>query len=137
MDAIAALHVPGFTLQASRGELRLAATRKPALYVPVGEAGDILCPQCQRVGELIGAAESAPAATDGDDDLRPHAGGALHPDYPEFAATAARMLDDELCAAIGVADAEPTHLHFDAPEREALLGALSGEVARRLDRRAA
>jgi hypothetical protein len=48
-----------------------------------------------------------------DDDPRPPAGGALHPDYPEFAASAARMLDDELCAAIGVTDAEPLRFRFD------------------------
>jgi hypothetical protein len=49
-----------------------------ALFVPVGQAGDVLCPQCQRDGEALAAAECAIA--DGDDDPRPPAGGALHPD---------------------------------------------------------
>jgi hypothetical protein len=107
-----------------------------ALYVPIGQAGDILCPQCWREGEAFAAAAS-PAATDGDDDPRPPAGGALHPDFPEFAATAARMLDDELCAAIGVADAEPLQFRLETPQRDAFLAAMSAEVVRRLDRRVA
>jgi hypothetical protein len=108
-----------------------------ALYVPVGQGGDILCPQCLREGEAVAEAE-ATAATDGDDDPRPPAGGALHPDYLEFAATAARMLDDELCAAIGVADGEPAKVRLDdGQRREALLAAMSAEVVRRLDGRAA
>ena len=66
-----------------------------ALYVPVGQVGDVLCPQCHCRGEALAAAEDADA--DGDDDPRPPAGGAIHPDYTEFAASAGRMLDDELC----------------------------------------
>src|SRR4051812_46256477 len=65
-----------------------------ALFVPVGQGGDVLCPQCLREGEAIAAAE---APTGGDDDPRPPAAGAMHPEYAEFVATAARMLDDELC----------------------------------------
>ena len=99
-----------------------------ALYVPVGQGGDVLCPQCQRQGEALAAEED-------DDHPRPPAGGAMHPDYPEFAATAARMLDDELCVAIGVADAEPARFRFDVPKQAAFLAALSAEAVRRLDRR--
>jgi hypothetical protein len=61
----------------------------------------------------------------------------MHPDFVEFAATAARMLDDELCTAIGVADAEPASFRLDAGQREAFVAAMSAEVVRRLDRRAA
>jgi hypothetical protein len=61
----------------------------------------------------------------------------MHPDYPEFAASAARMLDDELCVAIGVADAEPSRLRFDDGQREAFVAAMWAEVVRRLERRAA
>jgi hypothetical protein len=64
-------------------------------------------------------------------------GGAMHPDYPEFAASAARMLDDELCAAIGIADAEPDRFRLDAGQREAFVVAMSAEVVRRLERQAA
>jgi hypothetical protein len=104
------------------------------LFVPVGQSGDVLCPQCQRDGEALAAED---AGADGDDDPRPPAGGAMHPDYAEFAASAARMLDDELCAAIGAADAAPTTLRLDAGQQEAFLAAMSKEVARRLDRRIA
>jgi len=55
----------------------------------------------------------------------------MHPEYAEFAASAGRMLDDELCAAIGVADAEPATFHL------AFVAAMSAEVVRRLERRAA
>jgi hypothetical protein len=41
-----------------------------------------------------------------DDDLRPPASRAIHPEYPCFAALAAHMLDDELCEAFGIVDAE-------------------------------
>ena len=51
------------------------------LYVPVGQGGDVLCPQCQREGEALAAGD--------DDDRRPPASGAMHPDYPQFAASAA------------------------------------------------
>jgi hypothetical protein len=61
----------------------------------------------------------------------------MHPDYPEFAPSAARMLDDELCAAIGVADAEPMQFRLDAGQQVAFVAAMTAEVARRLDRRAA
>ena len=105
-----------------------------ALYVPIGQGGDVLCPQCLREGE---AAAAADAASDGDDDPRPPASGAMHPDCPKFAATAARMLDDELCAAIGVADAEPVSFRLDEGRRAAFVAAMSAEVARRLDQRAA
>jgi hypothetical protein len=107
-----------------------------ALYVPVGQGGDILCPRCLREGEAAAAAE-ATAATDADDDPRPPAGGAIHPDYPEFAATAVRMLDDELCAAIGAADAEPERCHLDEAQQAAFVAAMSAEVARRLEGRRA
>ena len=56
----------------------------------------------------------------------------MHPDYPEFAAAAARMLDDELCAAIGVADAEPTRFHLDEGQQAAFVAAMSAEVVLRL-----
>jgi hypothetical protein len=105
-----------------------------ALFAPVGQGGDVLCPQCQREGEALAAAEDSVAD---DDDPRPPAGGAVHPDYPEFAASAARMLDDELCVAIGVADADPLRFQFEAGQQQAFLAALSAEVVRRLDRRVA
>jgi hypothetical protein len=60
------------------------------LFVRVGQGGDVLCPQCQREGEALEAADRAVDSVDGDDDPRPPASGALHPDYPEFAASAAR-----------------------------------------------
>ena len=60
----------------------------------------------------------------------------MHPDYPAFAA-AAPMLDDELCAAIGVADAEPSRFRFDDGKREAFVAAMSAEVVQRLERRPA
>jgi hypothetical protein len=106
-----------------------------ALYVPVGQGGDILCPQCQREGERLAAED----ATNGDDGggPRPPASGAMHPDYPEFAASAARMLDDDLCAAIGVADAEPEAFRLDMPQRNAFLAAMAAEVVRRLEGRRA
>jgi hypothetical protein len=53
-----------------------------AIYVPVGQGGDVLCPQCQREGAALAAEEN-------DDHPRPPAGGALHPDYPHFEALAA------------------------------------------------
>jgi hypothetical protein len=60
------------------------------------------------------------------------------PDYPHFAAMAAWLQDDQICEAIGVADAEPAafRLH-DARQREAFVAAMSAEVVRRLGRRAA
>ena len=81
--------------------------------------GDVLCPQCQREGEEL--------AADGDDGgggPRPPASGAMHPDYPEFAASAARMLDDDLCAAIGVADADPDTFKLDAQQLRVFLAGL-------------
>jgi hypothetical protein len=99
------------------------------LFVPIVQGGDVLCPECLR--------EGAELAEDDDDHPRPPAGGAMHPDYPEFAASAARMLDDELCAAIGVADAEPLHFRFDERQQEAFMAAMAAEVVRRLERRAA
>ena len=106
-----------------------------ALFVPIGQGGDVICPQCQREGETLAAA--ADAVADGDDDPRPPAAGAMHPEYAEFAASAARMLDDELCVAIGVADAEPTQFRLDDAQREAFVAAMSAEVVRRLHRRVA
>jgi hypothetical protein len=47
------------------------------------------------------------------------------------------MLDDELCAAIGVADAEHAQFHLDERQRRAFVAPMSAEVVRRLDRRAA
>ena len=105
-----------------------------ALYVPVGRGGDVLCPQCQREGAALAAED---AADDDGGGPRPPASGAKHPDYPEFAATDARMLDDELCVAIGIADAEPMRLHLDTLQQSAFVAAMSAEVVRRLDRRAA
>jgi hypothetical protein len=61
----------------------------------------------------------------------------MHPDYVEFAATAARMLDDELCVAIGAADAEPATFRLDEPQRAAFVAAMSAEVVRRLEGRRA
>jgi len=103
-----------------------------ALYVPVGQGGDVLCPQCQREGENLAADDD-----DGGGGPRPPASGAMHPEYAEFAATAARMLDDDLCAAIGVADAEPEAFRLDVPQRDAFLAAMAAEVVRRLEERRA
>ena len=100
------------------------------LYVLRGQDGDVLCGRCQAAGEAAAAAEE-------DDDPRPPTAGALHPDYVEFAASATRMLDDELCTAIGIADAEPATLKLDNPQQEAFVAALSAEVVRRLERRRA
>jgi hypothetical protein len=102
-----------------------------ALYVPVGQGGDVLCPQCARVGAALAAEEN-------DDHPRPPAGGAMHPDYPHFEALAAWLQDDQLCEAIGVADNQPTlfGLHDDG-QREAFVAAMAAEVVRRLDRRVA
>jgi hypothetical protein len=47
------------------------------------------------------------------------------------------MLDDELCAAIGVADAEPTRLRLNEGQAAVFVAAMSAEVVRRLQRRAA
>jgi hypothetical protein len=100
------------------------------LFVPVGQGGDVLCPQCQRQGEAL--------ASEDDDDPRPPAGGAMHPEYPHFAALAARMLDDQLCEAIAVADSERAVFSLqNVGQREAFVGALSEEVVRRLEGRRA
>ena len=90
----------------------------------------MLCPQCEREGAVLAAED--------DDQPRPPAGGAMHPDYPHFEALAAWLQDDQLCEAIGVADAGPAvfRLHDDG-QREAFLGAMAAEVVRRLERRAA
>ena len=61
----------------------------------------------------------------------------MHPDYPEFAASAARMLDDDLCVAIRIANAESAALRLDAPQRDAFVAAMAAEVVRRLDGRRA
>jgi hypothetical protein len=108
---------------------------RSALFVPIGQGADVLCPQCQRDGEALAAASDA--AADDDDHPRPPAGSAMHPDYPEFAASAARMSDDEVCAAIGFADAAPAHFRLDAEQREAFVAAMAEEVVRRLERRVA
>jgi hypothetical protein len=100
-----------------------------ALFVTVGQPAEILCDACRAAGEAAAAAE--------DDDPRPPGSGALHPDYPKFAASAARMLDDELCTAIGVADAEPGRLRLNPSQQDAFVGALSAEVVRRLEGRRA
>jgi len=47
------------------------------------------------------------------------------------------MLDDDLCAAIGAADAEPATFRLDAYQQQAFLAALSGEVVWRLEGRRA
>jgi hypothetical protein len=105
-----------------------------ALYEPIGQAGDILCPQCQREGERLAAED---ATNDDGGGPRPPASGAMHPEFAEFAATAARMLDDDLCAAIGVADAEPATFRLDAYQQHAFLAAMAAEVVRRLEGRRA
>jgi hypothetical protein len=101
------------------------------LYVPVGQAGDVLCPQCEREGAAL-------AADEDDDHPRPPAGGAMHPDYPHFEALAGWLQDDQLCEAVGVADAEPAvfRLH-DEGQREAFVAAMAVEVVRRLGGRRA
>ncbi len=99
-------------------------------FVPVGEAGDVLCPKCLRAGEAL--------ATDSDDEPRPPTAGAIQPDYPWFATLAARLSDDQLCEAIGVADAEPDQFRLlNLRQREAFIGAFSAEVVRRLSCRLA
>ena len=47
------------------------------------------------------------------------------------------MLDDELCAAIGIADAQQARFHLVPSQREAFIAAMSAEVVPRLERRAA
>ena len=104
------------------------------LYVLVGQGGDILCDDCRREGAL--AADDA--ADDGGGGPRPPAAGAMHPDYPQFAALAATLLDDQLCEAIGVADEEPLTFQLDnAGQREAFIAAMAAEVVRRLEGRRA
>jgi len=101
-----------------------------ALFVPNEHGGDVLCNLCRAAGE-------AAAASEDDDDPRPPTAGALCLDYAEFAASAARMLDDELCMAIGIADAEPATLKLYAEQQDAFLFAMSAEVVRRLEGRRA
>jgi hypothetical protein len=105
------------------------------LYVPVGQGGDVLCPHCEREGEALAAAEDSVVD---DDDPRPPAGGALHPDYPYFAALAARMLDDQLSEAIGIAESEPATFQLaNLGQREAFIASMAAEVVRRLEGRRA
>jgi hypothetical protein len=106
-----------------------------AFFLRIGQGGDVLCLHCRREGEALAPAEGGTA--EGDDDPRSPASGAMHPDYAEFAASAARMLDDELSVAIGVADWEPARFHLDEAQQEAFVGAMSAEVVRRLERRRA
>ena len=101
-----------------------------ALYAPIGQGGDILCEACRTAGEA--------AAVEEDDDPRPTTAGAIHPDRPHFAALAVRLLDDQLCEAISVADEAPdTFLLVNPEQREAFLRALSDEVVVRLEGRRA
>jgi hypothetical protein len=102
-----------------------------AVYVPEGRHDEVLCDRCRAAGETAAAAE------DGDDDPRPPASGALHSDYPEFATSAARMLDDDLCAVLGIADAEPTLLKLNCPQQQVSIAAMAAEVVRRLEGRRA
>jgi hypothetical protein len=52
----------------------------------------------------------------------------LHPDYRYFAALAARMLDDQLCEAIGIAEGQPaTFRLLNLKQRQAFLDAMSAE----------
>jgi hypothetical protein len=101
------------------------------VFVPEGRHDDVPCVRCQAAGEIIAAAEGD------DDDPRPPASGALHPDYAEFAASAARMLDDDLCAALGLVDAEPGLLKLDGPQQQVFVAAMAAEVLRRLEGRRA
>jgi hypothetical protein len=57
-----------------------------ALYVLVGQSGDVPCPQCQCQGTAL--------AGEDDDDPRPLAAGAMHPDYRYFADLASRLPGD-------------------------------------------
>jgi hypothetical protein len=57
----------------------------------------------------------------------------MHPDYPEFAATAARMLDENIGAVIGVAEAEPAAFRLEGYQQHAFLAAVAAEVVRRLE----
>ena len=107
------------------------------LYVPVGQGGDILCHGCRTQGEALALAADANDGGDGGGP-RPPAAGEMHPDYPQFAALAARLLDDQLCEAIGVADEEPLRLRLgNAAQRQAFIAALTAEVVRRLEGRRA
>ena len=102
-----------------------------AVFVPEGRHDEVLCDRCRAAGEAAATAE------EGDDDPRPPASGALHPDYAEFAASAARMLDDDLCAVLGIADAEPTLLKLDCPQRQVFVAAVAAEVVQRFEGRRA
>src|SRR4051812_24389823 len=63
-----------------------------SLFVPVGEARDILCPRCQREGEALAALEDG----NGDDDPTPPAGAALD--------AFASYTDDNLILAVNLID---------------------------------
>ena len=97
-----------------------------ALYVPVGQGGDILCPACQRDGEALAAAE------DGDepDPDRP-SGAALQ---AEYAAELATWSDQDLLTAIGIVDdRRDRHWFANDAERHAWLSAAADEVLRRIE----
>ena len=105
------------------------------LYVPVGQGGDVLCDGCRIAGEALAADD---ATDDGGGGPRPPAAGAMYPDYPQFAALAATLLDDQLCEAISVADDEPATFRLvNDVQRQAFIAAMSAEVVRRLEGRRA
>ena len=58
----------------------------------------------------------------------------MHPDYPQFAAMAAKLLDDQLCEVIGIAGDDPLTFQLgNTGQRQAFIAAMSAEVVRRLE----
>jgi len=98
-----------------------------ALYVPVGQAGDVLCPACKRDGEALAAAEDSGS----DDDPDRPGGAAMH---AEYAAELAAWSDPDLLTAIGiVSDGRDRHWFTNDAERHAWLDAATAEILRRLE----
>jgi hypothetical protein len=105
------------------------------LYVDAGaRCGDVLCPGCQREGAALAAAEE-----DGHEPTPPTGGGAPLPTSVLYwAPMAGRFSDDQLLAAVGIAQEDPSQLGLhSSAERAALLAAFSAEVVTRLGRTAA
>jgi hypothetical protein len=105
-----------------------------ALFVPEsGRCGDVLCPGCQRKGNALAAEE------DGHEPTPPAGGGAPLPTSVLYwAPMAGRFSDDQLLAAVGIAQEDPSQLGLhSSAEVAALLAAFSAEVVTRLGRAAA
>jgi uncharacterized Zn finger protein (UPF0148 family) len=97
-----------------------------ALFVPVGQAGDVLCARCQCDGEALAAQE--------DSDPRPPTAGALRATSEYWQDVAAPWDDEQLIDAINLADAEPHRVNLDGVQRAACLDGFTRELLRRMDR---